>query len=385
MILLKNIEVFAPEPLGKRDLLIAGGKIVRISSALKYEPTLNPEVFDGSGMILIPGLIDGHVHIAGAGGEGGPSTRTPELRLSQLIEGGITSVVGCLGTDGFSRTPESVLMKVKSLRAEGVSAWMLTGAYQIPTPTFFGDVGKDILMIEEVIGTGEIALSDHRSSYPSPGELIRLASHTRLGGMLAGKAGVVNIHMGDARDPFRPLILAVEQSELPYHTFLPTHCNRNQYIFEDALEYAMHGPVDLTTSSYPFFSEYEIKPSTALIKLLQASVPPANITMSSDACGSLPLFDEQGNLVSIETGQPVTLWQEVRDAIAEGCDAQFALASVTSNVAGILKLKTKGRITEGADADLVICNESWEIEDVMAMGQWMMREGVILKKGVYEK
>ena len=129
--------------------MLAGKKIIAINETIEPPLGVECEIIDAQGMKLMPGLIDAHVHIAGAGGEGGPSSRTPELHLSMMIKGGVTTVIGCLGTDGMTRNIESVLMKAKSLRGEGVSAWIYTGAYQVPTPTLLGDVGRDIALIDE--------------------------------------------------------------------------------------------------------------------------------------------------------------------------------------------------------------------------------------------
>jgi beta-aspartyl-dipeptidase (metallo-type) len=248
-----------------------------------------------------------------------------------------------------------------------------------------GDVGKDIAMIDEVIGTGEIALSDHRSSTPTVSELIRLAVHSRIGGMLGNKAGIVNIHMGDAKNPFQPLYDAVEMSELTLKQFLPTHCNRNDHIFEDAKLYGKNGFVDLTTSSYPYFPEYEIKPSKAIRELLKAWVPLSHITMSSDGCGSLPQFDENGNIVKLETGSLVSMFDELRDAVlTEDLALEVALQTVTSNVADILKIPSKGRIAVGKDADLVFVDADFRIIHLCAMGSLMLRDGQLLRKGYYE-
>ncbi|MFH2096800.1 MAG: beta-aspartyl-peptidase [Bacteroidota bacterium] len=385
MKLLKNCEVYTPGYIGMKDVLCGGNKILAIRDNIVEDPALHNEVIDCKGLKLIPGLIDAHVHIAGAGGEGGPSTRTPELKMTELLEGGITTVIGCLGTDGFGRDVTSVLMKVKSLRGDGVSAWMYTGSYQVPTPTILGgDPGRDITLIEEVIGVGEVAISDHRSSTPTTAELIRLAEHARVGGMLGGKAGIVNIHMGDAKNPFKPIIDAVENSELNFKQFFPTHCNRNDYIFEDAKEYGKNGYVDITASSYPYFPQYEIKPSTAIIELMKAGVPLEHITMTSDACGSLPDFDAQGNLIRLEMGKPKSIYTEMADAVGEGLELSQALQVVTSNVADILKLKSKGRIEENKDADLVLINDRFEIIHVLAMGELMVRDKKIIKKGAYE-
>ncbi len=386
MLLIKNAEVYAPEYIGKKDVLLAGKKIVAIENKIDMPGNIPCEVIDATGLKLTPGFIDAHVHIAGAGGEGGPATRTPELQLSMLIKGGVTTVIGCLGTDGMTRSVEGVLMKAKGLRDEGVSAWIYTGAYQIPTPTITGDVGKDIALIDEIIGVGEVAISDHRSSFPTTEELIRITEHARVGGMLGGKAGIINIHMGDAKNPFQPIHDAVAKSELNYKQFYPTHCNRNDYIFEDAKEYGKKGWVDITTSSYPYFPQYEIKPSKTIKLLMDAGVPVEHITFTSDACGSLPDFDPvTGELRQLEMGLPEANMREVIDAVkTENIPFETAIKVVTSNPADALKLKQKGRIAIGKDADVLLFDGSFKLKSVIAMGTVMMKDGQLLKKGSYE-
>lgn len=387
LILIQNAEVYAPDCLGRKDVLLAASKILAIDDRIDPPAGFEVKVIDATGLKLVPGFIDAHVHIAGAGGEGGPATRTPEMQLSEMISAGVTTVIGCLGTDGFARSVESVLMKVKALRAEGVSAWMYTGAYQVPTPTITGDAARDILMIEEVIGVGEVAISDHRSSCPSKKELTRLTAHARVAGMLSGKAGILNIHMGDAKDPFRPLYKVVENSEMSLRQFLPTHINRNDYIFEDAKIYGKNGYLDITTSSYPYFPDEEIKPATALRLLLEAGIPIEHITFTSDACGSLPGFDPvTGELIKVETGLPSANLRELRDAVlVEGLPLETALRVLTSNPATILKLKEKGRVAKGMDADLVLLRDNLEIQSVIALGEVVVENGILLKKGMYEK
>lgn len=385
MILFKECEVFSPEPLGRKDVLLAGTRIVALADEIAEPTGAAVEVIGAHGLRLIPGLVDGHVHIAGAGGEGGPATRTPEMQLGQMLDGGITTVVGCLGTDGMTRNVESVLMKAKGLRSEGVSAWIFTGAYQVPTPTLLGDVGRDIALVEEVIGVGEVAIADHRSSGPTVDELIRIAEHARVGGMLAGKAGIVNLHMGDARDPFRILHQVVERSELNLKQFLPTHCNRNDYIFRDAQEYGKKSWVDLTASAYPYFPDYEVKPSRAIVELLRSGVPLEHVTLSSDGCGSLPDFDERGNLVRLATGQPKSIMTELLDTVRqEGLPLEQALKVVTSNVADVLKLRRKGRVAVGMDADVVLLDADDQIRHLVARGNLMVRDGARLRKGTFE-
>ena len=383
--LVKGAELYTPEKAGRMDLLVGGGWVLAVGTDLKAPDGIECEVLDASGLTAIPGLIDIHVHIAGAGGEGGPATRTPEVGLGRLVSAGITSVVGSLGTDGMTRSVEAVLMKAKGFRAEGISAWILTGAYQVPTPTLMGDVGKDVACIEEVIGAGEIAISDHRSSCPSVGELIRIAEHARVGGMLGGKAGITLLHMGDAQKPFGILYEVIANSMLKLKQFIPTHCNRNSYIYEDAKTYGRDGYLDITTSAYPFYPDDEVKPSKAFAGLMKAGVPTGHVTFSSDGGGSLPMFDADGNLTGLTTGDPATLLDEVLDCVREdGLPLETALKVATTNPADILKLPRKGRVAEGMDADLVLLDKEMKISHVMAGGEWFVCGGKLLKKGTFE-
>jgi beta-aspartyl-dipeptidase (metallo-type) len=373
--LFKNAQIYGPQYAGIKDVLTGGKSIIAIAEHIEPPAGTDVQTIDCTGLWLMPGLIDAHVHITGGGGEGGPASRMPELLLSMMLDAGVTTVVGCLGTDGFTRNVESVLMKVKSLRAQGVSAWMYTGAYQVPPPSITGDIMKDIALIEEIIGVGEVAISDHRSSVPSIAELARIAAQARVAGMIGGKAGIVNLHLGDARDPFRPIHDVVAQSQLGYKQFLPTHCNRNFYIFEDALEYGKNGYVDITTSSYPYYADEEVKPSTALKLLLEGGVPLGNITFTSDACGSLPGFDPvTGKLIKMEMGLPSSNLREIKEAVmVDGIPLEQAMQVATSNPADILKLPGKGYIREGADADILLLDPAFNIVHLMAMGKMMTK------------
>ena len=178
--LIKNANVYAPEHIGMRDILICGNKITRMAETIEgYDMLPDVDVYDARGMIVAPGLIDLHVHVTGGGGEQGPSSRVPEIALSELLLNGVTTCVGMLGTDGTSRSLENLLSKCKALNEEGMTCYMLTGAYQYPSPNLTGSVIRDIMLIDECIGC-KVAISDHRASNLNCDELIRLASDTRM-------------------------------------------------------------------------------------------------------------------------------------------------------------------------------------------------------------
>ncbi len=387
MILLKGATVYAPEKLGTRDILTGGGKILAVAENISLTEKELPglEIIPARGFAAVPGFVDGHVHIAGSGGEGGPATRTPELQLSDMLHGGVTSVIGLLGTDGFTRNIESVLMKVKGLRAEGVSAWMLTGAYQVPVPTLLGDVGRDISLVEEVIGVGEVAIADHRSSEPTVHELIRLAVHARIGGMLGGKAGMVNLHLGNRKNPFSLIYQAVEQSDLTFSQFLPTHCNRSSAVLEEAKKYGLNGFVDVT--SYPGITGKDaVDAAEAVMELLGAGVPVEHITTSSDGCGSMPVFDEKGNFVRMGMGRPDAVFETFNKLVNHfGLAWEKALKVVSANPARLFKLREKGGLQPGKDADILLLDDGAGMHFLMARGEVMIRDSRLVKKGFFEK
>ena len=388
MLLIKNAAVYAPDPLGVKDVFLAGGKVCAIRDSIEPGPDLPVEVIDGTGKLLLPGFIDSHVHILGGGGEGGYRSRTPELKLSDLVRAGTTTVVGCLGTDGVTRRMENLIAKAKQLRDEGVSCYIYTGSYDVPVRTFLADIRSDLLFIDEVIGVGEIAIADHRSSQPTFEEFVRIVADARVGGMLSGKGGVVNIHMGDGGQMLEYLERVKAETPLPAYHMIPTHMNRNPLLFERGIIYAKGGGyVDFTTSSYASFQEEgELKSSGALKKMLEAGVPIEHITFSSDGQGSLPVFNREGENIDVQVARVDTLYQEVRDAVQqEGIPLETALRTVTSNVADHLRLTRKGRVREGNDADLVLVSpDTLEIQSVIALGQVMLRDGELLVKGSFE-
>lgn len=378
--LLKNVELYAPDYLGQQDILIAGHCIAMIAKDIDTSLPYT-EVIDGQGKIAFPGLVDNHVIVQGGGGESGFTSRTPELKVEDAIRGGVTSLVGVRGTDGMARDLRSMLAKVKSINESGLSCWMLTGSYQMPVKTLAGSISDDIMFIEEIIGVGEIAISDHRSSHPSYKELVSMVAECRVAGMLSGKAGLVKFHLGDDPEGISMLLEMLRNTSLPSLHFLPTHINRNPGLLKQGIEFAKEGGIlDFTTSSVPIFLEQgSALASDALIKCLEAGVPLQNMTFSSDGQGSLPAFDEEGHLLGLSYSTPRSLFQEIVALVKQHqLPMEKALAVATSNPANIYKLKGKGRVAQGMDADIVLASpEDLTITDVIAKGKIMLRNGEI--------
>ncbi|ARI78391.1 beta-aspartyl-peptidase [Halobacillus mangrovi] len=385
--LIKNATVYNPHPLGKKDVLIADRRIARIDDCIELSNDFI-DVIEADGKILAPGFIDGHVHITGGGGEGSFRSRTPELKLADATTSGVTTVVGVIGTDGTTRTMTNLIAKAKALQEEGISCYAHTGSYQVPVRTLTGKIEDDILLIDLIIGAGEIAIADHRSSQPTVEELSKIASQARIGGMLSGKKGVVNVHVGDSEDRLSIIEKVIATTDIPITQFYPTHINRNPSLFKAGIDYAKRGGnVDFTTSTIPkFIEDGEVKSSEALKRMLEAGVPIERMTFTSDAQGSLPDFDAGGNLIGMKVGKIHSMYEAFVEAVKEfNIPLENALQVVTSNPAHILGLKTKGAVKEGMDADLVLLDkETLSIKTVIALGRKMVKNGEAVVKGTFE-
>lgn len=371
--LIEGAEVFSPAPLGQQDLLVADGRIAWMGRGLTAPADWPLVRVDGRGRYLVPGLVDPLAHITGGGGEGGFAFRTRELAADEALAAGVTTLVAALGTDSLTRTPAQVLGKVREFRAAGVSAYMYTGSYHLPVKTLTGSVESDIMLIPEVLGVGEVAISDHRSSAPTHDELARLASEARVAGLLSGKSGVSFFHLGDGRGALAPLRALRDATDIPLRQLYPTHCNRNPWLFAEAIDWGRAGGwVDLTASSFPdLLDDGEQLAADALVGLLTAGVPWDRISFSSDANASLPRFDGEGRLIELRSGQIGSLWQQCTRACALGVPLASALAVVTANPARALGLTGKGSLGVGQDADLLLIDpETLAIERVMSGGQW---------------
>ncbi|MGM0846665.1 MAG: beta-aspartyl-peptidase [Bacillota bacterium] len=391
LVLIRNGEVYAPDYLGKKDILIVDEKIGFIEDEIDIPQSFlsgKIKIIEAAGKVVLPGFIDAHVHIIGGGGEGGYKTRTPEIKLTDATLSGITTLVGVIGTDGTTRTMSSLVAKARGLDEEGITCYVQTGSYQVPVRTLTGKIEDDILLVDKIIGTGEIAIADHRSSQPTAEEFARIASQSRVGGILSGKSGVVNVHLGDSRDCLKLIYDVIENTDIPIKQFYPTHINRNPCLFEEGIKYGLKGGyVDFTTSTIPqFLQDGEVECGKGLKRMLEAGVPEENITFTSDGQGSLPEFDQDGEFKGLKVAHVSSLFEAVRKTVLEeGVPLETAIKVITSNPAKILKLTKKGSLEEGKDADVVLVDkETLKIDTVLAKGKVMVEKGGAVVKGTFE-
>ncbi|MDR5875740.1 beta-aspartyl-peptidase [Halomonas sp. CUBES01] len=368
--LLRVGNIYAPEPLEANDILIADGRIAALGLNLEIPAGWPVRVVEARHLTAVSAFIDQHVHVTGGGGEGGCGTRCPEISAHEIAAMGIGTVVGVLGTDSISRSPADVLAKVRGLRAEGIAAYMYTGAYRVPPPTLTGDIQRDLAWIPEVIGLGEIAISDHRSSQPRQDEIERLVSDTRVGAMLAGKRGICHFHLGDGKRGLEPLRRLLTETEIPADQVIPTHVNRHLALLEEAADYALAFNASVDVTAFEDAGD-GLSGVDAVARLLQRGVPAELITLSSDCNGSLPEFDANGAYLGMKVARNTTLiadWQRlVREEVLP---LETALGLISGSVARVLGLHArKGRLAIGFDADVTLLDSELQPQQTFVAGK----------------
>ncbi len=371
--LIRNARVYAPEPLGVCDVLLAGGKIAQIAEQIDLSGDA-VSIIDADEAILAPGIVDVLTHPCGGGGEGGFANRTAEVDFATFANAGVTTPVGALGTDSTGRSLDVLYATTMQLRAMGLSPRMYTGAYRVPVPTMTGDVIRDLTHIDPVIGVGELAIADHRGSQPSSEELRRVAAETLTGGTLLGEGGVVFLHVGSGESRLALVREALSGSDLPPRVFFPTHCNRTPELLAEAIEHAQQGGYfDVTASTVPeFLAQGEVPVLDALAAAKDAGVAD-RITVSSDAGGSLPVY-EGGQLTAVSRAEPGVFLDLLKTALNDGLETtKHLIAALTRNPAKALNLNNKGRIAKGCDADLLmLSHDSHGPEAVFCNGQSLL-------------
>jgi beta-aspartyl-dipeptidase (metallo-type) len=395
VIVLRNAEVLAPQPLGRRDVVIAGERIVALAEARVEIRGLELEELDLAGLTLAPGFVDNHVHVLGGGGGLGFSSRAPELQTSQLTRAGITSVIGMLGFDATSKDMRALIAKTKAFKEDGLSTYALTGAtLEHPVPTLTGRIRDDIAFVDEIIGVGEISVSELGYAYDSNGPgaqyIAQAATEGLLAGRLARKRGYLCLQVPPYHGAcLKPLLAMLERTGLPIGQLLPSHVNQTDAYMADALAWAERGGFIDVGANYSPENNFSraTPPAKAIVQLLGAGVPVEKVLLSSDGNGAPPKEEQREGQPAVANYMPVgalhAAWRRL--IVEEGMAPTDALRTVTSNIADATGLSRKGRIAPGLDADLIAFDADWQIRTVIARGRVMVEAGRPVARGMFDQ
>jgi beta-aspartyl-dipeptidase (metallo-type) len=287
---------------------------------------------DASGCLILPGLVDPHEHTIGAGGEQGYASRTTEVTADELLACGITTSIGCLGTDVTTRHLTTLLAKTRQLDEAGVSAFMLTGGFTVPPKTITGSVEDDLVIVDKIIGVGEVAISDTRACDPTLVELARLITQAQRGASLAGKSGTVLFHVGDGKQRLQVLNELLDQHDVAPTAMIADHVNRSP----EHVQQAVH--------------------------LTRRGVRVCMDTVDEDLPRWIRLYRAGGDVTKLVRG--------LFESVGDGMPLDEVLPAFTTNTADVWHLQHKGRLATGCDADLLLVDApSLRIEGVLARGQ----------------
>lgn len=366
--LFSGTRVLAPEDLGRRDVLVAGGKVLAI-----LEPGEPVQLGDGEvqrieaeGRVLMPAVVDIHCHVAGGGGWGGPATQCDPIDKAELVRAGIGTVVGLLGYGTATRRPEALLGRIRSLRESGFNSFMYSGEIAWPPVTITGEIGRDIALIPEVRGA-KAAIADHDAGIITVERLMDLAGQVLQGSRTAGKTPVLHLHVGRADQRFEVIRKAIDDDLLDPGMITLTHVNWSKEIAREAAELAQAGVnVDLTCCIRPDYFPGSISPAEGFYELLDAGAPLERITASSDAGGS-HVDQETGSTV---VHPPSLLFGTLAQIVRDGeTDFQDAISVFTSNAAERLGLRDAGRIAPGGRADLILTEPDLSLGQLYLAGE----------------
>lgn len=384
--LIRGGHIFDPEDRGKADLLLLDERIAAVRMGLSAPTGVGEgELFDAAGRVVLPGLIDGHIHVMGASGLGGPGTRTTDLQIERIAGVGVTTVVSPLGADSLSRTIPALLARALALEVEGISAYCYTGGWKVPVPTLTGDPQADVAFVERIVGV-KAALSEPLApAYPMD-DLCRLAHAAYTGGRLAGKGAVLHTHIGDQPEGLAPLLEVHRRTGIPTDRLVATHVNRNPRLWEQALDFARAGgSIDLTGMQRPEHGHpHALPPARAIREALELGIPPDRLTLSSDSGAAYPRFTGTGGASELYMAGPDSLLETVRELVLSGLTWGRAASFATRHPADRLGLRHKGRIAAGADADLLLLTSEGEVDRVYCRGRLMVEEGRPIVRGPFE-
>lgn len=388
-ILIKKGHVIDPKNKinGRFDILVENGKITRIGKRLNIKAK---SIYDASGLIVTPGLIDMHVHLREPGRE---DKETVETGTKSAAAGGFTTVIAMPNTSPIADNQTGIEYIYKKAAEKGVVNVFATGAITS------GQKGQALAEISDMKKSGAIAVTDDGVDVQNS-DLMRkamqycemldipLISHCEdmaFEKKWAMNEGAMSTKLGLPGKPPEAEELAIARSAILAEStgaqFHFTHVNteRAVKIISDSKKRKAKVTCD-TCPHYFTLSEdtlenydpnFKMNPplrSKEEVEKMKKMLANGQIdAIVTDHAPHLPIdkmhaFEEcENGIVGLETAVGLTLTHLVHEKVI---DMKRFVELLSTNPAEILRLKTKGQIAKDFDGDFTIIdlNKKWTVD-----------------------
>ena len=165
------------------------------------------------------------------------------------------------------------------------------------------------------------------------------------------------------------LFEVVNRTTIPITNMYPTHIERSVALQDQGIAWIKLGGFLDYTADAPGDNDT----LSALLRYKSKGVDMSHVTLSSDAYGSLPVFDDAGNLLYYGVAMPDNVINLLRKLVLDyGWSIEEAFRLVTTNTADILLFDDKGRLAVGKDADILVLDpKTLAVQYVFARGAFM--------------
>ena len=372
---------------GVMDILLEDGKVAVIGSDIRER---DAEIIDARGLTVCAGLVDMHVHLREPGFE---YKETVETGAAAAAHGGFTSIACMPNTRPVTDSPEGIdLVKQKATQACGVHVWPIGAVSK-------GQKGQELTDFEALKGAGAVALSDDGVPVQNANLMrdalilahrqnLTILSHCEDADMVKNYAVNEGRISRQLRINGRPAIaeelMVARDAMLAEETGAAVHICHISTAKSVAIvrRYKRKG-VQITCETCPqYFSltEDEILTQGTMARVNPPLRTRADVeaiieglkdgTIDAIATDHAPhsaeekakaLTEAPSGMVGLETALGVTLTYLYHTKEMPLSDI---LRKMTINPACILRLPTKGRLSIGADGDMVIFDpaEEWTVD-----------------------
>lgn len=366
-VLIRNVRLISEDELETGSILVCNGRIESVNYGDDCMAIADAEI-DGNGQILIPGMIDVHIH-----GAEGFDMMDGTLRSVEAVSR-VCAATGCtsfLATSVSSSLDELLQMISSVSQVIGREPGAQIAGIHIEGP--YLNVKRKGMQNERYLRHPDLDEMEH--ILQQSGSLIRMVT---LAPELEGGFDMIEF----LKD--RGIIVSIAHSDATYeeakHAFRcgashVTHCfNGMRPIHHRDPGMILAAFEESHVSVQAIVDDVHLHP--AIVRLIYREKGADNMVLITDALQAMGMGDGMyifgGHEVKVSQGiatladgtlasSTVTMNEALAKTVRSGIPLKDAVTMATQTPARVLGLINKGRIAPGADADLVLMNENFEV------------------------